>query len=308
MRDPAELYEVHLGPESVPRGLDLVAGVPGFADAGGAVSQFTEFLLGEFEHRTVVRFDNDELLDWRSRRPIMTFDGTRMSGYRPASLAVHLLEDELGTPFLLLSGYEPDLQWERFAAAMLRIVEDYGVARTTWVHAIAMPVPHTRSLGVTVSGNRHELTDALSIWRPRTEFPATALHLVEYRLQEIDHPTAGFVILVPHYLGETVYPAAAVTALESITAATGLLFPTDSLREAGREFAAKIDEQLDGNAELAKLIATLEERHDSYVEDNPLPSPLTESDGSVPTADRIADELQQFLASRRAGDDEGPAD
>lgn len=304
MRDPAELYEVHLGPESVPRGLDLVAGVPGFVDAGGAVSQFTEFLLDEFEHRTVIRFDNDELLDWRARRPVMAFDGTHLTDYRPASLAVHLVEDEVGAPFLLLAGYEPDLQWERFAAAMLRFVEDYGVARTTWVHAIAMPVPHTRPLGVTVSGNRSELTDAMSIWRPRTEFPGTALHLVEFRLQAIDHPTTGFVILVPHYLGEAVYPAAAVTALESITAATGLLFPTDSLRAAGREFAAKIDEQLDGNEELARLISTLETRHDSYVEDNPLPSPLTELDGSVPSADRIADELQQFLASRRLGDDE----
>ena len=303
MRDPGELYEVHLGPESVPRGLDLVAGVAGFADAGGAVSQFTEFLLSEFEHRTVVRFDNDELLDWRSRRPIMVFDGDKLSDYRPASLAIHLVEDEMGVPFLLLTGYEPDLKWERFAAAMLQIVEGYDFARSTWVQAISLAVPHTRPLGVSVSGSRTKRTDALSIWRPHTELPATAFHLVEYRLQATDHPTAGFVLLIPHYLGETVYPAAAVTALESITAATGLIFPTDSLREAGREFAGRIDSQMADNAELSKLITTLEERHDSYVEDNPLPSPLAESDGSLPTADRIADELQQFLASRRTGDD-----
>ena len=303
MRDPAGLYDSLMEPESVPRGLDLVAGVAGFADAGGAVSQFTQYLLDEFDHRTVIRFDNDELLDWRSRRPVMVFDGERLSEYRPASLAIHLVEDEMGVPFLLLTGYEPDLQWERFAAAMLRIVEDYGVARTTWVHAIAMPVPHTRSLGVTVSGNRTELADAMSIWRPHTELPATAFHLVEYRLQELGHPTAGFVILVPHYLGETVYPVAAVTALESVTAATGLLFPTDSLREAGREFAARIDAQVEENAELARLVSTLEERHDSYIQDNPLPSPLTDSDGSVPTADSIADELQQFLAAQRGEDD-----
>ena len=303
MRDPGDLYAVHLGPESVPPGLDLVAGVAGFADAGGAVSQFTQYLLSEFEHRTVVQFENDELLDWRSRRPIMVFDGERLSDYRPASLAIHLVHDELGAPFLLLTGYEPDLQWERFAAAMLRIIDEYQIARTTWVHAISMPVPHTRPLGVTVSGNRSELTEALSIWRPHTELPATAFHLVEYRLDGIGHPTAGFVLLVPHYLGETVYPAAAVTALESITAATGLIFPTDSLREAGREIGAKIDAQVEDNAELARLIETLEHRHDTYLEDNPLPSPLTDSNGALPTADRIAEELQQFLASRRLGDE-----
>lgn len=303
MREPTELYEVLMGPEAVPRGLDLVAGVAGFADAGAAVSQFTQYLLDEFEHRPVVRFDNDELLDWRSRRPVMVFDGEKLTEYRPPSLAIHLVEDEMGVPFLLLAGYEPDLQWEGFAQAVLRIVADYGVASTTWVHAIAMPVPHSRALGVTVTGNRADLTEAMSIWRPRTELPATALHLVEYRQQEVEHPTAGFVILVPHYLGDTVYPTAAVTALESITAATGLLFPTDSLREAGREFAARIDTQVTENQELARLVETLEQRHDSYLQDNPLRSPLIDSDGSVPSADRIAEELQKFLAAQRAEDE-----
>jgi len=107
------------------------------------------------------------------------------------------------------------------------------------VHAIPMPVPHTRPIGVTVSGNREDLIETLSVWRPRTQVPGNALHLLEYRLTESDHPLAGFVLLVPHYLADTEYPDAAVTALESITAATGLLFPTDQLREDGREFLAK---------------------------------------------------------------------
>ena len=42
----------------------------------------------------------------------------------------------------------------------------------------------------------------------------------------------------------------------------------------------------------------LEERHDSYMEENPLPSPFVDSDGEVPTADTIAAELEKFLASR----------
>jgi hypothetical protein len=116
--------------------------------------------------------------------------------------------------------------------------------------------------------------------------------------------TTGFVLLIPHYLADTEYPAAAVTALESISAATGLIFPTDRLREENREFVAKIDSQVAGNQELAKLVGTLEERHDSYMEDNPLRSPLTDIDGELPSADEIAAELQNFLAIRRNGDDE----
>jgi len=141
------------------------------------------------------------------------------------------------------------------------------------------------------------------VWKPRTQAPANALHLLEYRLQELEHPTAGFVLLIPHYLADTEFPAAAVTALESVSAATGLIFPTDRLREDGRDFLSKIEGQVENNQELARLVGSLEERHDSYMLDNPLPSPLTDIDGELPSADEIAAELQKFLANRRAGDE-----
>ena len=127
---------------------------------------------------------------------------------------------------------------------------------------------------------------------------ANALHLLEYRLQELGHPTAGFVLLIPHYLSNTEYPVAAVTALESVSAATGLIFPTDRLREEGRDFVGKIDGQVEGNQELAKLVGTLEDRHDSYMEENPLRAPLTDTDGELPTADEIGAAVEQFLAEQ----------
>ncbi|WP_341954708.1 PAC2 family protein [Salinibacterium sp. TMP30] len=303
MRDPAGLYDIVTDVVAVPRGLPLVAGLTGFADAGGAVSQLSQYLLDTLERTVVASFDNDALLDYRARRPTIYFDQDHLSDYRPAKLELYLAKDELGQPFLLLTGYEPDFQWERFSAAVLRLVEKFDVKSTTWVHAIPMPVPHTRTIGVTVSGNRSELIDSLSVWKPHTQVPANAMHLIEYRLQELGHPTAGFVLLIPHYLADTEWPTAAVAALESVSAATGLIFPTDRLREEGREFLAKIDSQVESNQELARLVGTLEERHDNYMEQNPMRSPLTDEDGELPSADEIAAELQKFLAIRRAGDD-----
>lgn len=307
MQDPSGLYELNLDVADVPKGLPLVAGLTGFADAGAAVSQFSEALLENLETRLVATFDNDELLDYRARRPTIYFDQDHLTNYQPSSLALRLAQDEIGQQFLLLTGYEPDFQWERFTAAVLQLVDVFQVKSTTWVHAIPMPVPHTRPIGVTVSGNRTELIDTFSIWKPHTQVLANALHLVEYRLQRLDHPIAGFVLLIPHYLADTEFPDAAVKALESISSATGLIFASDELREEGREFIAKIDGQVENNHELARLVGTLEERHDSYMAGNPLRSPLTDEDGELPTADEIAAELEIFLALRRNGDDEGPS-
>jgi hypothetical protein len=168
-----------------------------------------------------------------------------------------------------------------------------------------MPVPHTRPIGTTVSGNRADLIEQYSVWRPHTQVPANAMHLVEYRLQEIEHEVVGFVLLVPHYLADSEFPAAALAALESISSSTGLIFPTDHLREEGREFVAKIDEQVQTNEELSKLVTTLEQRYDSYMKDNALRSPLTDLEGELPTADEIAAELEEFLAYRRGTEEPG---
>jgi len=305
MRNPSELYEALVDLDTVPRGLDLVAGLTGFADAGSTVAQLGEHLVEELDGEELVRFDNDELLDYRSRRPTMRFEETHLTDYAPPELSLYLLDDEVGRPFLFLTGYEPDLQWERFAAAVVDLVERLGVARTTWIHAIPMPVPHTRAINVTVSGNREDLADSMSVWRPTTQLPGTAMHLIEYRLGERSRSTAGLVMLVPHYLGDTTFPGAAVAALEAMTSATGLVLPTDELREENRDFLVKIEEQVAGNPELQRLIETLEQRHDSYLRDNPLPSQFTDSAGNLPTADQIAEELQKFLANRREDDAPG---
>jgi hypothetical protein len=304
MRNPDGLSDLSHEGSEIPDGLPLIAGLTGFADAGGAVSQLSEYLLESLDNRVVATFNNDELLDYRARRPILTFDQDHVSDYQPAKLKLYLVKDDIQQPFLMLTGYEPDFQWERFASAVLELVDKFKVKSTTWAHAIPMPVPHTRPISVTVSGNRAELIESMSVWRPHTQAPATALHLIEYRLQQLGHPIAGFVLLVPHYLADTEFPLAALAALESISAATGLIFPTDPLREEGHQFIAKIDSQLESNHELAKLVGTLEERHDSYMQDNPLRSPLTDIDGELPTADEIAAELQNFLAIRRNGDED----
>ena len=123
-------------------------------------------------------------------------------------------------------------------------------------------------------------------------------HLLEYRFQLNSNDVTGFVLLVSHYLSDTEFPAALLAALECISEATGLIFATDSVRERGREFIAKIDEQVAANEESRAMVRALEERHDSYMEDQNLRSPLMTDEGSIPTADQIASELEQFLATR----------
>jgi len=297
-----EIFERVASAPVVPPRLPLVVLLTGFTDAGATVATTIDYMREQLDPQPVAIFSNDALLDYRARRPIVTFDQDHLTEFRPPRLELSLAHDALGQPFLLLSGYEPDFAWEAFSDLVVALADELDVITMTWVHAIAMPVPHTRPLAATVSGSRHELIQAHSAWKPRTQVPATAGHLLEYRLSEHGFPVAGFVMLVPHYLAETSYPGAALAALDKLMTATGLVFGLDSLREEGRDYLERIGEQIARNDELAQMIETLERRFDSYMagEFDQARRERGEGfvEGELPSADELAAELERFLADR----------
>lgn len=280
----------------------------GLTDAGGAIAQLEEYLWEQCGPEELVRFNADLLLDYRARRPIITFDEDHFVDYAPEELTLSLLHDELGAPFLLLSGYEPDFRWEQFIDTVLLLVHEFEVSITVWSHAIPMPVPHTRPISTTVSGSRDDLIEARSVWKPTTKLSASASHVLEYRLHSLGEEVAGFALLIPHYLANTEYPDALFAALDGIMAATGLILPTDDVRRLARQFNAQVDTQIAENDESTEMVRTLEQRYDAYMEDQSPRSPLVSEDGSIPTADQLASELERYLAEhrRRGGDDDAP--
>ena len=216
-------------------------------------------------------------------------------------IGLHLVEDELGHPFYLLAGFEPDFEWHGFLRSVIDLIDALEINRTVWMHSIPMPVPHTRPLSSSVSGTRQDLIDELSIWRPQSEIPASVLHALEYRLSQSGHEVTGFTMLTPHYLADTEYPAVAVAALERISMTTGLVLPTDDLRDRAEEFTVHVAEQIGQNAELATMVKNLEGRFDQYmaqVEPGRLADPA-----KIPSADEIGAEFENFLARHANGED-----
>ena len=307
MPPSGEIHERVANAPAVPRGLPLVVLLTGFTDAGNAVSGLIEHLRETASLEPIVVFDNDVLLDYRARRPVISFDQDHLTEFRPQKLDLSLAKDALGQPFLLLSGYEPDFAWNAFARTVLDLATEFEAAGLSWVHSIAMPVPHTRPIGTTVSGNRRDLTVAHSVWRPRTQVPATAGHLLEFRFAERGDRAVGFVLLVPHYLAETENPDAVITAAQRLMAATGLVLVLDAVQERREDYLARVDEQVLGNDELQQMVQNLERRYDAYMAGrNPDDDSYDEggfSERDLPSADELAAELERYLASRPSDED-----
>jgi predicted ATP-grasp superfamily ATP-dependent carboligase len=300
-RNPEELYE--LGP-AAPDVADapFLHYLDGFIDAGGAGRMLAEHLLTSFPHETVARFNVDRLIDYRSRRPLMIYNNSSWENYDAPELVLHLLRDQQGKPFLLLNGPEPDHEWALFTEAVLDLTRRLNAGLSVSFLGIPAGMPHTRPLGVIAHASRPELMAAHQRMANRIQVPGSVRGLVELRLGEAGRDAVGFAVQVPHYLAQAVYPPAALTLLESVVTATGLDLPDTELVEASARTNEAIDQQVAASAEVAELVQTLEQQYDAMVaaEGSRNAGPGLLGDGeSMPTADELAAQFEQFLAENQ---------
>jgi predicted ATP-grasp superfamily ATP-dependent carboligase len=295
--DPTRLYELADDLRELGRPV-LIQTLTGFVDAGSATKLVRDHLLGATDAQRIALFDTDQLVDYRSRRPVMTFVEDHWESYDEPTLGLYLLHDDANTPFLMLAGAEPDLQWNRFTAAMIGLVERLDVRLTIGLNAIPMAVPHTRPAGLTAHGTRPELVSSYEPWLDRVEVPGSAGNLLEYRLGEVGRDAMGFAAHVPHYLAQTTYPAAAEALLAAVSRATGLLLPTDGLRAAAEEVSADVDRQVAQAEDAKNLVRALEQQYDAFTRGKESAHQLPVDSPGLPTADELGAELERFLAQQ----------
>jgi hypothetical protein len=301
--DPRELYTLEPALPALDRPV-LVHALSGFVDAGEAVRLSHEHLLATLPHQIVGSFDVDQLHDYRARRPAMIFDEDHWESYADPQLLLHAVTDAAGATFLLLVGPEPDVQWERYVAAVIGLVEHFGVRLTIGLNAIPMAVPHTRPVGITSHASSKALIPDNEPWLQRVQVPGSAVHLLEYRLTERGFDAIGFAAHVPHYIAQSEFPDAAERLVGAIALAGGLSLPTDGLHVAGTVAKLEIDKQVAASTEAMAMVGALEQQYDAFLRGRGSDL-LATGGGDLPSAEELGAELERFLAdhTKRQRDD-----
>lgn len=279
------------------RGPVLIHALEGFSDAGNVVRLATDHLKESLDSELVASFAVDELLDYRSRRPLMTFKTDHFTSYEDPQLNLYALRDSVGTPFLLLAGLEPDLRWERFITAVRLLAERLSVRRVIGLGTIPMAVPHTRPVTLTAHSNDKELIADHQAWVGEVQVPASVSNLLEYRMAQHGHEAVGYTVHVPHYLAQTAYPPAAETLLAEVATSASLQIPLAALQTAGAEVHTKIEEQVEASSEVAQVVTALERQYDAFIAAQENRS-LLARDEDLPSGEELGAEFERFLAQQ----------
>ena len=267
----------------------LVHLLDGYVDAGAVGHALGEHLMDTCHPQLVVRFDHDQLHDYRSRRPHLTFDTNQWVNLTDYELALHRLTDAAGKPFLLLRGPEPDAQWNRAIAAVLQLSRHLGVRHLVSAQGVPMAVPHTRPVLITASATDPDEAGENLVWIDHVEVPGSFSAMLEYRAGEDGFLGRGLVAHVPHYLAQGTYAPGILAVLDRLALITGLDLDRGDLPGRVRSTELALAEEVRADEELAPLVGALERQYDDLRE---------KGRASVPSADEIGEAVEQFLAEQ----------
>lgn len=264
----------------------IVAAFDGWVDAGSAATSAAARLAEGAQ--VVATFDADVLFDYRARRPTLEIRDGRLVELTWPELAIRRTK-VAERDVLVLTGAEPDYRWQAFAAAVVALAEQLGVAEWLSLGAIPAAVPHTRPVPILGTESapgllRGEITAGPS---GLLRVPAAALSILEMAVAEAGIPAVGYFAQVPHYVSGP-YPAAALELLEAVGRHLGGPIPDAGLTDEARAFRSRLD-----------LAAAAEDTTRSYVER--LEAMVDEQ--RQPAGDDLIADIERFLRDRGTGNE-----
>jgi predicted ATP-grasp superfamily ATP-dependent carboligase len=271
----------------------MVVHLGGWTDSGIAGQAAMGFLRARWNARTIASFDTDELLDYRSRRPVV-----RLNMGTIESVTWSEIELSLGTTVdglrdaLLLSGPEPDFRWHAFADRVARLCQELGVTEVFGLGAFPAPSLHTDPVAVVSTSADPELASQLERVPAIVELNASIQSVLEERLNQAGVAATGLWARVPPYLAGGTHPPAALALIRTLERLAGVAVDAAELEAATKEHIEQVEQAIRERPQIAEFVDQIR----TMVEQG--------ADQRLPSGDEIADELEQFLSQQPPPDDD----
>lgn len=244
----------------------LIAHLDGAIDAGSAGGLAVLQLLRNLHAQRVATFDADQLIDYRSHRPVMEVEDWVTGSVEEPEIALDLVHDDQGQPILVLHGPEPDARWHRLTGVIQQIVTDAEVEAIVSFHGLPSAVPHTRPTTVHVQSTDPDLVPSQPQMGGVARFPAPYTSYLQHRMQDLGLTGITLLATVPYYMSNSPFPRASSALLRRLSDMTGLSLPVGDLERGADEDAGQVEQLLEQNQDLQSTVSALESHYDSIVQ------------------------------------------
>jgi predicted ATP-grasp superfamily ATP-dependent carboligase len=270
----------------------LIVAFEGWADAGDAASDAVSWLAGAWQAEPFAAVDPEEFYVFTeaASRPRVSIDETGIRRIDwPANVFSAASVPGADRDVVFLQGVEPNLRWRTFAELVDEVCEELGVVQMISVGSLLTDVPHTAPVRVTGTSTDTDLIEKHNLMPSRYEGPTGILSALAERLNDRDVPWMSLWAAVPHYVGQTASPKAALALVHRVAEVLGTTVDSSGLQNAAEEYVRQITEVVMSDEDVAAYVRRLEEAHDRNL--------LAES---PPDGEALAAEIQRFLRERRS--------
>jgi proteasome assembly chaperone (PAC2) family protein len=280
----------------------LVAAFSGWNDAGDAATGATDWLVRQSDAPRIASIDPDEHVDYQSRRPqVELVDGVTREITWPATecFAVTFPERDL----VVVRGVEPNVRWKSFCNAVLTIASETGSEMVVTLGALLGDVPHTRAVRVTGTATDPSLINGLQLSRSQYEGPTGIVGVLHDACRAAGLRSASLWAPVPHYVASPPNPPATRALLERLSQLADLQLDLHGLDQLADLWRVQVDHAISDNDEVTTYVRDLESRVDAEdaSERGIVLGGHPAGGGSVPNADDLAAEVEQFLRDQDGG-------
>jgi hypothetical protein len=279
----------------------LVLGLEGWIDAGIGAAAALAALLTSRQVQPLVEFESDELLDHRSRRPVMHIASGVNHGLTWPTIQLRAGRDDGDKDMLFLVGPEPDLRWRAFVNAVVELTSALDVRMVVGLGAFPAPVPHTRPVRLVSTSPTRELAEQVGYMPHAIDVPAGIHGALEEAFGLAGVPAVGLWARVPHYVAAMPYPAASAALIDGLASVGGLALESRDLHESAARTRVRIDELIANSDEHRQLVAQLEAQAEVDVVEGQRGSSMDLSGQAIPSGEEIAAELERFLRGESGG-------
>jgi proteasome assembly chaperone (PAC2) family protein len=258
----------------------LVVALQGWVDAGMAGAHAVDTVREQMgSARRFARLDLSDLVDLQQTRPEVEIveAGTRRISWPE----IECVAGRTGRDVVLVTGPEPSLRWPSVIGELVEVASGLGVVVAYGLGAMPAVTTHRRPVEVLATATDESLAEQVGALR--TDYSGitgmqTALLVA---LGEVGIPSVGLWAQVPHYLAGSPSPPAAHAVLERLVRLTGIEVDMAPLEREMERYSVKVEAGLADRPDVAELVDAIEAEHPS-----------------IPSADELADEIEQFLRSR----------